>query len=587
MSTPDPVKLALTQNQLDEISRQMAWVMVQTARSTVFSLSHDFSCFVSDEEGVLISQADGCPIHTGCGGIALQALLDAFDDDIQEEDVFLLNDPYVAGGNHLADWVIARPVFQEGYRVGFCCNRAHQSDIGGGAAGTFNPEATEIWHEGIRLPPLKIIEQGETREDLWQLLLLNCRTPELLDGDLRAMLGSTRIGMQRLQAIVAELGVEQARQCFDGILEHGDRMFRACVSALPDGTYHGEDWTENDCFEDIRTPIKVAVTIDGDEVHVDFEGTGPQMRGFKNSSPANTQSAVYMGLKSFFDDDLPHNEGVFRGVSINMPLGSAINPRPPAPTSNGTIVIAQHIVHAVWMALGKAAPELACAGWGRSVHPTMATRDETRDKNCIVYHFQAMPGGGAVKGRDGFCQVGHLSALGGLFIPNVEPYEQLYPIRFERQELRCDGGGPGEFRGGPGVDYEVTTHYPSTMHFRSEGIGPPSGFGAVGGGAGEGGYMEVIEESGTRDVPPPFSTRHYNRCVFHALSPGGGGFGHPWRRDPESVVRDVKDGLVSLAKARDVYGVVMTDDGCVDDMATGEQRARLSREASNTDLTIA
>ena len=560
MNTPDPVRLSLVQNRLDEIARQMGWVMVRTARSTVFSLSHDFSCFIGDANGVLLSQADGCPIHTGCGSNALGALLEAFQERIHPGDVFLLNDPYVAGGNHLADWVIARPVFHGSEMVGFTCNRAHQSDIGGGAAGTFNPRATEIWQEGIRLPPLKLVERDVVRRDLWQLLMLNCRTPELLDGDLRAMLGSTRIGMERLESLVADLGLEMAQACFDGILDHGDRMFRACVERLPDGIYRGEDWTENDCFEPIRTPIRVELSVDGDQVSVDFGGTGAQMRGFKNSAPANTKSAVYMALKSFFDEDLPHNDGVYRSVKIEMPLGSAVNPRFPAPTSNGTIVIAQHILHAVWQALGQAAPDLACAGWGRSVHPTMSGRDGETDRPYIVYHFQAMPGGGAVKGRDGFSQVGHLSALGGLYIPNIEPYEQLYPIRFLRQELRCDGGGAGEYRGGPGVDYEVSMHFPVTMHFRSEGIGPPSGFGAGSGHAGEGGFMEITEADGSHDIPPPFSTRHYKSCVFHALSPGGGGWGNPLDRHVERVLEDVRGGLVSVQAAQSVYGVVLDAD---------------------------
>ena len=579
--TPDPVQLALTQNRLDEIARQMGWVMVRTARSTIFSQSHDFSCFVSDRDGVLISQADGCPIHTGCGGIALRALITAFEDDIHPEDVFLLNDPYVAGGNHLPDWVIARPVFHKEQRVGFTCNRAHQSDIGGGAAGTFNPQATEIYHEGLRLPPLKLIDRGETREDLWQLLMLNCRTPELLDGDLRAMIGSTRIGMERLETIVDDLGIELAQACFQGVLDHGDRMFRQSVAALPDGVWYGEDWSENDCFEAVRTPIRVAITVNGDRLKVDFDGTGPQMKGFKNSSAANTRSAVYMALKSFFAEEIPHNEGVSRSIEINMPLGSAVNPRPPAPTSLCTIFLAHHIIHAVWQALGSAVPELACAGWGRSVHPTMFGHDEEHQRDFIMYHWQAMPGGGAVKGRDGFAQVGHLCALGGLWIPNIEPYEQLYPVRFIRQELRCDGGGAGEFRGGPGVDYEVAMKYPAIMHFRSEGIGPPSGYGACAGQAGLGGYMEVTESDGRHDIPPSYGSVAYKSCTYHALSPGGGGWGHPFDRDPQAVLRDVKDGLVSQKAAREVYGVVLTADArAVDREATATKRARKGNAAS-------
>jgi N-methylhydantoinase B len=215
--TLDPVTLALVQNRLDHISHQMGWVMTRTARSPIFSQSHDFSCFIADARGTLISQADGIPIHTGGGGFAVRAILRDFKDSssspgIWPEDVFLLNDPYTAGGNHLPDWVIARPVFAAGKLVAFACNRAHQADIGGGAAGTYNSAATEIFHEGIRLPVLKLIEGGKTRDDLWRLLLINTRLPEALDGDLRAMIGSTRIGAERLALLVEELGADRLRR---------------------------------------------------------------------------------------------------------------------------------------------------------------------------------------------------------------------------------------------------------------------------------------------------------------------------------------------------------------------------------------
>src|SRR5258706_6511838 len=204
----DPIQLALVQARLDHIARQMGWVMIRTSRSPIFNQSHDFSCFITDAAGTLVSQADGIPIHTGGGGFAVRALLKAFGRNIAEGDAFVLNDPYAAGGNHLPDWVIARPVFNAGRLVGFACNRAHQSDIGGGAAGTYNPQATEIFHEGIRLPALKLVEAGATRVDLWQLLLLNSRCPELIDGDLRAMLGATRIGAEQVGELDADLATD-------------------------------------------------------------------------------------------------------------------------------------------------------------------------------------------------------------------------------------------------------------------------------------------------------------------------------------------------------------------------------------------
>ncbi|MCG8691989.1 MAG: hydantoinase B/oxoprolinase family protein, partial [Minwuiales bacterium] len=421
----DPIVLALVQNRLDNISLQMGWVMTRTARSPIFNQSHDFSCFIADPDGTLVSQADGIPIHTGGGGFAVRALLKAFAGKIDDGDVFLLNDPYVAGGNHLPDWVIARPVFAGGRLTAFTCNRAHQSDIGGGAAGTYNPAATEIFHEGIRLPPLKLIEAGQTREDLWQLLLINCRTPELLDGDLRAMIGSTRIGAERVAALVDELGVEATHGYFEGILGHADRRFRADLAGLPDGRYEAEEITDNDCFDKVEIAVRVALTVEGDRLTVDFTGSDPQMRGFKNSSLANTYSAVYMGLASFFEPDLPRNEGTFRNVTIVAPEGSVVNPRPPAPLTMCTVFIAHEIVHCIWKALAKADPTRSCAGWGKSVHGVTAGNGNGGGEPYVMYHWNSMPGGGAVEGRDGFNQIGHLIALGGLTLPNVETYEQL------------------------------------------------------------------------------------------------------------------------------------------------------------------
>ena len=199
----DPIALALLQKQLDHIARQMGWVMTRTARSPIFSQSHDFSCFIGDARGNVVSQADGLPIHTGGGRFAIQAVLKACDGEIADGDVYILSDPYEAGGNHLPDWTIIRPVFVGGRLTAFCCNRAHQSDIGGGAAGTYNAAATEIFHEGIRLPVLRLIEGGKLRRDLWHLLLLNSRCPDLLDGDLRAMVGSTEIGAKRTGEVLA------------------------------------------------------------------------------------------------------------------------------------------------------------------------------------------------------------------------------------------------------------------------------------------------------------------------------------------------------------------------------------------------
>lgn len=557
----DPVLLALTQNRLDHISQQMGHVMVRTARSPIFSQAHDFTCFIAGPDGRVTAQADGIPIHSGGGGFAVRAVLRDFDGDIQDGDVFLLNDPWAAGGNHLPDWVIARPVFVAGRLVSLVCNRAHQSDIGGGAAGTYNPEATEVWQEGVRLPVLKLVEAGRVRRDLWKLLLLNTRTPDLLEGDLGAMLGSTRIGAEQVVKLVAELGVDEALGYFEGILAHAAGRMEAALSDLPDGTYEGEERSDNDCFELRDIWVRVRVTIANGRATVDFTGTDPQIRGFKNSTVANTHSAVYTAFAAFFDPAIPRNEGTFSVIDIVAPEGSLVNAREGAPTTMDTVFVAHEIIHAVWKALNQAAPDRAVAGWAKNIFGVTSGREPgtngTEGSPYVFYHGLAAAGAGAVEGRDGFNQIGHLCTLGGLTISNAETYERLYPVHFKGQELRCDGGGAGRWRGGTGAHYEVEIKTPALYSFRGEGLRYQTGFGIKGGFWGQAGEMHVQEEGEEPELAPKFGLKHMGAARLTASSPGGGGWGDPRSRPVEEVWRDWRDGLVSTGCARDRYGVIL------------------------------
>lgn len=552
----DPVQIALVQARLDHLCRHMGWVMTRTARSPIFSQSHDFSCFATNRHGVLVSTADGIPIHTGGGGFAVRAVIDHFGDTIADGDVFLLNDPYEAGGNHLPDWVVARPVFTQGQLIAFCCNRAHQSDIGGGAAGTYNPEAREIYHEGIRIPVVRLVHQDQVNDDLWRLLLLNSRTPELLDGDLRAMLGSTRIGAGRVVELVDDLGLDVALAAFDSVCDHADGVFRTLISALPDGTWTATEHWEDDCFGPADLKIEMALTIAADQVTVDFTGTDDQIAGFKNSGWVNTWSAVSMGLASFFDPDLPRNEGTFRCVEMIAPEGSIVNARPPAPMTMNTVIPAHEIVHLVWRCMAQADPSRSLAGWGKNIFGVTAGHDGS--KPFVMYHWSAAAGGGATPARDGFNQIGHLIALGGLNLPNVEFAESQYPVIFRRQEFRCDGGGPGTFRGGTGIEYEVDVLAPARWSFRGEGVGSPTGWGVDGGGEGAGGEILLYPLDDLESEPfvaPKYGLQQFGPVRMVSRSPGGGGWGDPKGRDRELVERDLRDGVISPEAARDVYGL--------------------------------
>jgi N-methylhydantoinase B len=569
----DPVTLTLVQKRVDYIAQRMGQVMLQTARSPIFTQSHDFSCFITDGRGRLISQADGIPIHTGGGGMIVSAILRDFKE-IAPGDVFISSDPYVAGGNHLPDWVISRPLFVDGALFAFLCNRAHQSDIGGGVAGTYNPAATEIFHEGIRLPAMRLIEHGKPRDDLWRLLLLNSRCPDLLDGDLKAMLGSTEIGAEEILSLARDLGASECNRYVEGILAYADRRMRNALSELPDGTFFGEEMTDNDCFEAKEIWIRVKVTKLGNSIAFDYAGSDPQMKGFKNSSLSNTTSATYVALTSFLDPDIPRNEGTYRCVAINAPLGSVVNPRPPAPLTMCTVLPSHEIIHACWKALANLAPDQACAGWGKISHCNMAGPSAT-GSTYVMYHWGALPAAGAVRGRDGFDQIGPLNSLGNLIVPNCETYEQLYPVHFLQHELRCDAAGAGQHRGGTGAIYRVVIEDEAEFAFRGEGQRTPSGFGALGGGTGAAGSVDIEFPDGNHWEPPQFGTGRLGPATLTIHSPAGGGWGDPRVRDPDLVFKDVRDGLLSRTKAKEVYAVILSADARAVDY---KETAKLRRQ---------
>ena len=576
----DPIGLALVQKQLDHIARQMGWVMMRTARSPIFSQSHDFSCFIGDAYGNVVSQADGLPIHTGGGSFAIKAVLDSFQNEIADGDVFILSDPYEAGGNHLPDWTIVRPVFVRGDVIAFCCNRAHQSDIGGGAAGTYNPAATEIFHEGIRLPVLRLVDAGKTRRDLWRLLLINSRCPDLLDGDLRAMIGSTEIGAKRVAEALSALPDETVLDYLLGILTYAERLVLDEIGRLPCGDYEGEDESDNDCFGPAENKVRVRITVSKSGMLVDFTGSSPQIAGFKNSSIANTYSSVYLAVISFLAPHLPKNDGAFRPITVLAPAGTIVNARPPAPMTMNTVFPATNIVHACWKALAACDPVRACAGWGKSLH-CVTSGQSPSGETFVMYHWHGLPAAGAVQGRDGFPTMGTVPTLCGLRLPNVEAYEQLYPVTIQKYEMRRDGEGAGEFRGGSGIDYIADIDTAAEWSFRGEGANGLTAFGINGGIAGQSGSLTLNPPGAGPIDTPQFGVRQLGPMRIVIASPGGGGFGEPRRRDPNSVLRDVADDIISPANALKTYGVVLMDHPLrVDLDATRALRARVSPQRS-------
>ncbi|WP_246776945.1 hydantoinase B/oxoprolinase family protein [Microvirga sp. VF16] len=574
----DVVFITLLQNRLDNISQQMGWVMQRTARSPIFSDAHDFSCFIADVNGNLVSVADGLPIHTGGGGFAVEAVVKSVGGIacISPGDVFISSDPYEGGGNHLPDWTIVSPVFFDDMLIAFTCNRAHQSDIGGGAAGTYNSKATEIFHEGIRIPPIRIATQGNINEDLVKLLKLNSRCPALIEGDLRAMIGSTKIGAKRIIELAHEVGVDKLVKAFNSVLDHAEKRMRVAIATLQAGTYTGIDASDTDCFTETSVPVVARIEVKGEAIWVDLSESADQIRGFKNSSLANTYSAVYVAILSFLGCDVPRNAGAFRPINIITREGSVVHARFPAPLTSCTGYPATEIINAVWQALGQARPDLSCAGWGKASHGICSGVGKGGD-TFVLYHMLAHAGTGAVRGRDGFPSLGTVVTLGGIQIPNVEAVESKYPVFVKRQEMRCDAAGAGEYRGGTGVHYEVMIEMDAEHSFRGEGDRTPSGFGAVGGATGDKANVTIIGIDGTAEQAPQYGVVNLPPIELHITSSAGGGWGNPYARPPERVLRDVEDEIVSTFAARCTYGVAI--DGSTMEIDWAET-ARLRQQAA-------
>ncbi|MDP6483725.1 MAG: hydantoinase B/oxoprolinase family protein [Nitrospinota bacterium] len=550
----DPATLTIIQQKLDGITHRMGAVMTRTARSAIASQAHDFSCFLTDDRARLLSQAEGIPIHTGGGGFAVRALLEFFGDDIRDGDIFVSNDVYTAGGNHLPDWTVFAPVFAGNDPAAFTCIRSHQFDIGGGAAGTYNPEAKEIFHEGLRIPPLKLEDRGVPRADVLELLKINCRRPDILAGDLGAMVGSVKKGLGWVEDLLKEHGWDRLRTYCDALLDYGEHRMRLEVEDIPDGVYEAADAMNNDCFSDRSVSIRLRLTVRGGEIEADFTGTDPQIPAYKNSNLPNTYSAVYAALATVVDPQIPHNEGMYRTIRVSAPEGTVVNCTEPAPVSFATIHPAHEIMHCCWKALALADPDRVCGGWGKMANPVLSGRDRN-GRVFVLFNLAGLASAGAAKGKDGTDQIGTPINMGGMIIPNLESLERLNPVRFVRHEVRRDSCGPGEFRGGTGVDYQLELLAPGTLYLRGEGQGDPSGYGTSGGKAGAPARVSFRPDGGPESALPAYGVMGVGPGVLRVQSAGSGGWGDPAGRDPSKVLQEVRDGILSPEKARADYGI--------------------------------
>ena len=423
--------------------------MMRTSRSQIFAEVHDFSTAICDWVPRIVTQEDGIPSHTASSMIAAKSIAERFAGDILPGDIFLINDAYT-GGTHLADMTVVKPIFVDDEMLFMAINRAHHEDVGGMTAGSYSPRATEIFHEGIRVPPLRICRENKPIREVVEMVKINTRLPEMLWSDIRAQIASCDVAEARLKAMVTEYGRETMRAIMQGIQEYAESQMRRSIAALPDGAYVGEAFLDDDGFDAADVNIRVTLTVAGDEITADFAGTHPQTRGPINSPIANSATSVYVAVLTTIGQDVPRTEGAYLPIKVVAPEGCLVNPRPPAPVASATLDTACAILEATWMALAQAIPDKVPAGWNRKAGPTFTGVDPRTGRFFIQFCFCGMGGAGASPDADGISFTSDGIDLGGLLPPNIATMEIQCPQRNPSQELLTESCAPGRPPGRPG-----------------------------------------------------------------------------------------------------------------------------------------
>lgn len=547
MTAPDPVTLSVLDNRFRAIVEEMGEAMLRTAYSQILNSSRDFSIALCDAGGRLLAQADHIPVHVGAMPFAVQAVLDAFPDSIAEGDIYLLNDPY-HGGSHLPDLTIIVPVFAAGRPIFYSVVRAHHTDIGGGTHGAYNPAATEIFQEGLRLPPFLLGQDRVARPDLVRLITTNSRLPREVRGDLMAMIGAAHLGEKRLLAVLDRHGAAETEAAVAAILALSEAHARRIIASWKDGTWKGEAFLDDDGFGNEDIAIRATVTKQGDSITVDLSDSAPQVPSFLNSSWPNTASAVRMAIAYLLDPEVAKNDGCFRPIEIIAKEGTIVLPREGAPVTMCTSHCANEIVEAVVKALANACPERAMGGWGRRFRVAIKGSDARRPGRSFVWHlFHARPGGGGSSQGDGWSSAGEWHSGGGLKFGSVEMAEARFPLYFAKHEFNPGSAGDGTYRGGFGGELVMRLETDGPAVANTAGDGARYGAaGMLGGQDGAPHHYTLDRADGTsrvlrtKEVGIPLAPGD----TLHLRAGGGGGWGPPDKRDPAARAADAAEGLL-------------------------------------------
>ncbi|RIK46051.1 MAG: 5-oxoprolinase [Chloroflexi bacterium] len=550
----DPITFDLVRSTLESIVDDMALTIVRTAYSNVVRDNMDFSTGFCNRHGELVAQGLTIPMHLGSVPDAMAAMRAALGDELAPGDIWTMNDPY-EGGMHLPDIYVVKPIFTSDERlVGYAVTIAHHTDVGGRVAGSNASDSTEIYQEGLRIPPVHLYQRGQPNRTLFRLIEKNVRVPDKVFGDLNAQIAACRLGEARFLELLAAHGERQLERYLTELLDYSERRVRQEIRAIPDGTYVFEDHIDDDGIDPDPLTIRVALTVRDDTIHADFAGTTPQVKGAINATFSVTRSMVYAAVRCVLSPDIPNNAGMFRSITISAPEASLVNPVVPASCAARGLT-GFRLGDTLLGALAQAVPErVFAAGEGGNTGISIGGYDAQRNPFIYVEFICGCWGGRMTKdGIDGVT-----NPFSDLSNNPIEMTEAEYPLLIEAYELVPDSGGAGRQRGGMGVRKRFRfTEREAVLQVRSDRqrFRP---YGLDGGQPGAAGRNLLIQNGVAQVTSSKLTTLIHAGDVFDHVQAGGGGYGDPLERDPALVAHDVREGRVSPERAREDYGVVLT-----------------------------
>jgi N-methylhydantoinase B len=574
----DPVTLSTVWNSFQSMAREMRHVIDRTAQNYLLAQLRDMAAGIWDAEGRTIAVPEGEISMFLSQKFTVRYILDKYGDDLHPGDVFIANDPYKGYCGHLPDWGFFRPIFYNDELAFIAVTRGHQLDTGGAFPGGYFPDGYDIHAEGIIIPPTKIFDGGVERTDVYDLILSNVRWPEGVKIDNYALMAALSVCERRVIALLDKYGRDTVMDCVEEMLDRMETSAREVIAATPDGTYYGESATDDDGTTlDENVWVRVEVTIDGDEMTLDFTKSDAQRRGFVNCGYGGTYSRAIAGCFLFFDPSLAnfHNEGSMRPITVIAPEGSVCNALYPATVGASPVSVGTQTLEATLVALSKAVPEKSMAAWGRRRGHYISGRDYRTGERYVQTTTDADGGTGAVWGYDGFEGAMGMVGLGSIQRGSTEEIEIRYPWRTINYHFVPDMSGAGRWRGGSGMLWEVLNLGDDVRAATGSSDGdltqPP---GVTGGHPGPLSHMYVRVGDEMRRVRTHRMIAVAHHEILGKVSGGGGGVGDPAERDPEAVRCDVRDEYVSAEVARDIYKVAVDPETLEIDH---EETARLRR----------